>query len=370
MSRAFGLYIHVPFCAGKCPYCDFYSRTPSGEERELYARRVKELLARWGTQCQRPLSTVYFGGGTPSLLGADRLCGLLEQAARHFSLEEGAEITCEVNPTGIGEVFFQELRAGGFNRLSMGMQSAHERELRLLGRRHSPEDVGRAVERARTGGFSNLSLDLMLALPGSTQEGLGQSIGFAAGLEPEHLSAYLLKVEPDTPFAAQGVQPLEEDAAADQYLFCVEELERRGYFQYEISNFARPGYESRHNLLYWHCEEYLGLGPGAHSFYQGQRFYWPRDLAAFLAGSGPVEDGPGGSPEEFAMLNLRLAEGLALQDCRARFGQEGEALFSRIEAQASRCPPDLLRQEPGRRIAFRPEGFLVSSALLAKLLGE
>lgn len=363
-----GLYIHVPFCAGKCPYCDFYSLPPAGAVMDEYLARVKELLARYGSCCGRTLSTVYFGGGTPSLLGAGRLCELLDAAARHFTIAPDTEITCEANPTGLDGGFFSELRAGGFNRLSMGMQSAVPEELRLLGRRHSPGDVRHAVELARAGGFENLSLDLMLALPGSTQESLGRSIQFAAGLEPEHLSAYLLKVEPGTPFAARDVHPLDGDAAAEQYLFCVEELARHGYVQYEISNFARPGRESRHNLLYWRCEEYLGLGPGAHSFYEGRRFYWPRDLKLFLAGGEPVDDGPGGDPEDFAMLKLRLAEGLSLEDCARRYGQEGERFFSGLLKRAARCPKDLL-QTDAERLRMTPQGFLVSNALLARLLG-
>lgn len=367
VSQPFGLYIHVPFCAGKCPYCDFYSLPPSGDIIARYTARLRELLSQWGAQCSRPVTSVYFGGGTPSLLGAGTLSSLLEAVGRSFSLAPEAEITCEVNPTGVDREFFAQLRAGGFNRLSMGLQSANREELALLGRRHSAAQAAEGVWAARAGGFSNLSLDLMLALPGSNQESLGRSIAFAAGLNPEHISAYLLKVEPGTPFAQRELSLPDEDETAGQYLFCVEELARLGYAQYEISNFARPGFESRHNLLYWQCQEYLGLGPAAHSFWEGRRFHWPRDLEGFLQGNPPEEDGPGGDWEEFAMLNLRLVRGLTLEDAIARYPRQGAALFRRTEERARRCPPSLLRLEPGR-LALTPEGFLVSNGVLAQIL--
>lgn len=362
-----GLYIHVPFCDGKCPYCDFYSLPAREEAMDAYVRRLGELLPRFAEGYPRPLRTVYFGGGTPSLLGPARLGALLEEAARRFSLLPGAEITCEANPTGLSGDLFPGLRAAGFNRLSLGLQSAHEDELELLGRRHSPQDAARAVEAARTAGFENISLDLMLALPGGSTGKLGKSIGFAASLGPEHLSAYILKVEPGTPFARRGVPQPQEDRAADEYLFCVEELARRGFRQYEISNFARPGFESRHNLVYWRCEEYLGLGPGAHSFLEGRRFLWPRDLDGFLQGAEPVDDGPGGGFEEFAMLNLRLTRGLRLSDCEERFGREGGAAFRLLLQRARALPQRLLRAEEDS-VALTPEGFLVSNGILARLL--
>lgn len=368
MSRPFGLYFHVPFCHGKCPYCDFYSLSGTPELMDAYAARMEALLARYGAERGRTVSTIYFGGGTPNLLGPERLARLLDRAGKHFHISAGAEITCEANPTHVDRAFFSALRAAGFNRLSMGLQSANEEELRLLGRAHSPEEAARAVEAARAGSFGNLSLDLMLALPGSGLESLGRSIRFAAGLGPEHISAYLLKVEPGTPFAARDLPLPDEDETAGQYLFCVRELAGLGYAQYEISNFARPGRESRHNLLYWHDEEYLGLGPAAHSFYEGRRFYWPRDLEGFLAGNEPMDDSPGGSVEEYAMLNLRLTEGLRLAAMRERFGPPGETAFEEMRTRAAHCPKGLVHIEEDR-FRFTAEGFLVSNALLGRILG-
>lgn len=365
-----GFYFHVPFCHGKCPYCDFYSLPDSPQAMDVYVQAVLASLAPWRERLAgRELATVYFGGGTPSLLGADRLGTLLQAVGEGFSLAPEAEITLEANPTRVDRDFFQGVRAAGFNRLSMGLQSAHREELRFLGRTHSPEDVIQAVGDARAAGFSNISLDLMLGLPGGSWEKLRDSIAFVAGLSVEHVSSYLLKVEPGTPFGERGVELPSEDDGADQYLLAVEELARLGYKQYEISNFARPGKESRHNLLYWRGEEYLGFGPGAHSFFQGRRFYYPRDLKAFLRGEPPVDDGPGGDFGEFAMLNLRLTRGLRREDCLARFGATGGALFDEVLENAASCPKQLLRTQ-GDALSFTPEGFLVSNALLVRLLGQ
>ena len=364
-----GLYIHVPFCRGKCPYCDFYSLMPDEETVGRYTGRTLELMAEYGAGCPHQVGTVYFGGGTPGVIGPKRLAALLEGAAKHFHLAPGAEVTCEVNPTGVSGGFFRELRGAGFDRLSMGMQSANTDELKLLGRRHGPDEVRQALALAREAGFGNISLDLMISLPGSALESLGKSIDFAAGLAPEHISAYILKIEPGTPFASRGLELPDDDAAAGQYLFTVERLAALGYAQYEISNFSRPGYESRHNLCYWRGDEYLGLGPAAHSFYEGRRFHWERDLSGYLRGDSPRDDGPGGSMGEFAMLNLRLARGLIESECVSRFGERGGELFARISRRAAGCPDNLVSAGPGR-VRFTPEGFLVSNALLSRLLED
>lgn len=363
-----GIYLHVPFCDGKCPYCDFYSLRGDAALMDRYVDAAKAAMKRFADEHGRArVETVYFGGGTPNLLGGERLAALLGQVARSFDLTAAAEITLEANPTHVDAAFFRALHSAGFNRLSMGMQSADPEELKLLGRRHTAGDVERAVAAARAAGFENLSLDLMLGLPGGNQEKLLKSISFCAALAPEHISTYLLKIEPGTPFAARELSLPADDAAADQYLFCVAELEKRGYRQYEISNFAKPGRESRHNLVYWRCEEYLGFGPGAHSFYGGTRFYFPRDLTAFLQGCAPVRDGAGGSFSEYAILNLRLTEGLQREACKARFKDEGAQGFMKMVQNAKRCPPHLVRAD-SEKISFTPEGFLVSNALLLTLL--
>ncbi len=364
------VYIHIPFCKSKCPYCDFYSARPREESAlEQYKEAVCARLFSYGEKYgRRAVGTVYFGGGTPSVFGAGRLCAVLDALRSSFDVQPDAEITAECNPADVDTAFFETLRAGGFNRISMGMQSANADELCVLGRRHTAKAVEEAVEAARAAGFDNISVDLMLALPHSDCETLARSVDFCAALGADHVSAYILKIEPGTDFArrADALALPDEDGAADQYLFAVERLASLGYRQYEISNFARPGRESRHNLQYWRCGEYLGLGPAAHSFVDGRRFYFPRDLAGFLAGNEPVDDGAGGDFSEYAMLTLRLSEGLSRVECARRF-PDGEAQFEAVCARAGRLPKRLLRAGH-EKIALTAEGFLVSNSVLAALL--
>lgn len=349
-NRYPGLYIHVPFCGAKCPYCDFYSLT--GEEGQMDAyvreicRRLKGLTGRFGT--------LYFGGGTPCLLGGARLGAMTEAAAP--LLAEGAEITVEVNPGEWEGDFFQILYASGVNRVSIGMQSAREEELRLLGRRHDFSQVERTALAARAAGIDNLSVDLMLAIPGQTRQSLRRTIEQIERLRVRHVSAYLLKIEEGTPFAARRLCLPDEEETCALYNLACRELEKLGFAQYEISNFAFPGFESRHNLKYWNGEAYLGLGPSAHSFYEGRRFHYPRSLTDFLADLPPVDDGPGGDYEEYAMLRLRLTEGL-LGDIPPAYRKRAERLE---KAGLTRVTPS--------GISLTREGFLLSNAVIGEIL--
>ena len=367
-----GLYLHIPFCRSKCPYCDFYSLPYREETAAAYVQALCRAMEQW--PAPRTVDTIYLGGGTPSLLGGRLLAALLEKAGRVFGIAAGAEITLEANPGTLSLPLLQELRAGGYNRISLGMQSSQERELVLLGRRHRPGETAQAVELAHRAGFDNLSLDLMLGIPGQTPETAAASVEDAADLGPRHLSAYLLKVEPGTPFGRQGLPPgaLDDDAQADCYLAAVETLEARGYRQYEISNFAQPGFASRHNRKYWNCDDYLGLGPAAHSLVEGRRFFFPRDLEGFLRWERPFdhreEEGAGATPEEYLMLRLRLTEGVSLSQAAARFPQwKGAPAFARRAAPFLKT--GLLCHE-GDRYWFTPQGFLVSTYLLARLLED
>lgn len=360
-----GLYIHVPFCDGKCPYCDFYSIRASEERMEEYTNSIIELLNSNSEQIATA-DTLYFGGGTPSLLGAERLGRITEAAQRKYGLEN-AEITAEANPEGVDDDFFRGIRAAGINRLSFGLQSADDGELRKLGRKHSAAQAAKAVENAQKAGLQNITLDLMLAVQGQTEQSLRRSVEFCAGLGVRHVSAYLLKLEPGTAYyknRAELTLP-DEDAAANLYLLACEELERHGLKQYEISNFAEPGFESRHNLKYWRCEEYWGLGPAAHSFLKGKRFHYGRSIGAFLRGEGPEQDGEGGSFEEFAMLKMRLTEGLTDGACLARFGQP---VPERIKRAARKYESAGLTVCTPEGFHFTSKGFLVSDALTAEIL--
>mgnify|MGYP002264347717 CR=1 FL=1 len=382
-----GLYLHIPFCASKCAYCDFYSFPAPAELLDAYTDALCRELTAWGQVCSSyTVDTVYFGGGTPSLLGGRRLARILERAAAGFSLAPDAEITLEANPADDLRPTLQEAAAAGVNRLSLGVQSGRQAELDFLGRRHTPADVCRTAADAAAVGISNLSVDLMLAIPGQTPGSLENSIKFLTGLSPAHISAYLLKIEEGTPFYRQrDTLPLpDEDAAADLYLLAVRELARRGYRQYEISNFARPGRESRHNLKYWNGEPYLGLGPAAHSYLFGRRFFYPRDVRGYIEGRGgradiweklglpappaalpPLDEGPGGEPAEYAMLRLRLADGLDFSLFAERYGRPPAAGLARRAARYVQA--GYMRLGDGR-LAFTPEGFLLSNPILADLL--
>ncbi len=363
-----GIYIHVPFCTSKCPYCDFYSLTTADATlKDAYVDALcREMQKKAGVQAD----TLYFGGGTPTLLGGKRIARLTETARACFAIPDTAEITLEGNPADFLYDTFAAFAAAGGNRLSLGMQSADAEILKTLGRRHTPADVVRTVEDARRVGIDNISLDMMLAVPGQTRAHIEQDIAACAALGALHISAYLLKVEENTPFFRMGEQLAlpDDDTAAEYYLFAVDTLEKYGYRQYEISNFAKAGYESRHNLKYWRLEPYVGFGPAAHSFDGGKRWYYPRDIKAFIDGEPPIIDTDGGiavgSETEYAMLRLRLREGLRAADFYERFG---ERIPTAWMSAAAALPRSLVKiDETG--IALTPEGFLVSDAVLIRIL--
>ena len=363
-----GLYIHVPFCTVKCPYCNFYSMRGGEAEQTAYTRQVKAVLREQGSLLHRQADTLYFGGGTPALLGAEHLSDLVGTAKDVFGLAN-AEITIEVNPTEYAPDFFERLVQAGVNRISMGLQSADDTELKALGRRHTAEQAAQAVRDARAAGIQNISLDLMLAVPGQTTDSLRRSVAFCAGLGIQHVSAYLLKIEPGTPYYARRQSLLlpGEDETADLYLLACRELQQAGFAQYEISNFAKPGFESRHNLKYWNAEEYWGVGPSAHSFLGDKRFYYNDDLDAFLQNAPPEYEDEGGSLEEYALLRLRLRDGLRNADCLRRFGVPIPPEY-RKRAQKFHGTGLLLCDEEGIRLL--PQGFLVSNMLSAEILLE
>ena len=250
--RPLGLYLHIPFCKAKCIYCDFYSLPHSEEKMDAYTATLQRDLMRWADQAKgHTIDTIYFGGGTPSYLGADRLCRILETVFAHYRVDKNAEITTEANPDSAREVSaLRQLREAGFNRISLGMQSASDDELRLIGRVHTHKETVEAVRAARAAGFDNVSLDLIYGLPEQTVARWRENLQAAIALEPEHLSCYGLKIEEGTPLDRKknALRIPDDDEQAEEYLATVELLEKAGYAQYEISNFARPGRESRHNL--------------------------------------------------------------------------------------------------------------------------
>ena len=288
MEQTLGLYLHIPFCKSKCAYCDFYSLPHSEEKMDAYAAALLRHLEEVAPRCTaHTVDTVYFGGGTPSYLGEKQLTHLLKAVKKRFHVPSDAEITLEANPDSAGDwKALRTLRKAGFNRISLGVQAADDDLLRRIGRVHTWEQALSAAAAARMAGFDNLSLDLIYGLPGQTLEAWQDTLRSAAALEPQHLSCYGLKVEPGTPLWQQrdSADLPDDDTQADMYLWTVDYLQKKGYGQYEISNFAQPGYESRHNLKYWTLGEYAGFGPGAHSDMGGVRFAYERDLDSYIAG--------------------------------------------------------------------------------------
>lgn len=357
-----GVYIHIPFCRQKCRYCDFYSRPGSDGVPQAY---IEALLAALDAYRQTPdwrrPATVYFGGGTPSLLTAAQLQCLLAA----LDPLPGAEVTLEVNPGTVDAATLAAFRAAGADRLSLGVQTASDDSLRRLGRLHTAADNRRALRDAAAAGFANVSGDVMLALPGYTAAELEATLDLLAEGGASHISCYLLKLEPGTPFGRQPPPDLpDEDAAADFYLACVEGCARRGYAQYEISNFARPGFASRHNLCYWRCQDYLGLGPAAHSCLRDRRFFYPPDLDAFLRGGPPVPDGSCTAADHI-MLRLRLTEGLDLQALQR---QQGVTLTPAQLAFWDSCVQNGLARRQGSRLSLTPRGMLVQNSILCHLI--
>ncbi len=359
---SFGVYYHIPYCRSKCRYCNFHSRGGArGVPAEYVSALLREASAFAGGGSLRS-DTVYFGGGTPSLLTPRDAARLIEAAGP----AAGAEVTLEANPETVGEQALREFRAAGVNRISFGVQSARDGQLRALGRPHTAAQARAAFAAARAAGFENITGDIMLALPHYSREEFDETLALIAEGGATHISAYLLKIEPDTAFGRSAPEGLPDaDAAADFYLYAVERLAGEGFAQYEISNFARPGYEGRHNLLYWNCRDYLGIGAAAHSCVGGRRFYYPADTGGFIRGEvGPVEDGGCGA-EDFLMLQLRLTRGLDLTEYKEQWGRQftpGQLSYLRQLAAHGYARFD------GRTLALTPAGLLVQNSILAELL--
>lgn len=366
MSNSIGLYIHIPFCKHKCPYCDFFSGNADENDFDNYVIELKDKIKYWSEKAKRDVATVYFGGGTPSVLGADRLCDILDFIKFNFNIQNNAEITVEVNPDSAKTIDFKKMYACGFNRISMGMQTAVEDELRLLGRIHSADDAKTSVERAKSVGFNNISLDLMMGIPNQTIESLEKSISFCADCKVTHISSYILKIEENTPFykAQNKLKLADDDMQAEMYLKAVEMLDSLGYKQYEISNFAKHGYESRHNTNYWRCGEYIGIGPSAHSFFEGKRFFYLRSMDDFNNNKLSFE-GTGGDEEEFIMLSLRLKSGLNYSEFEEKFGY---TLPSYIIKKAKEYEKYGYTNVTDKSISFTPKGFLVSNSIISELI--
>ena len=358
----FGLYFHIPYCFSRCRYCDFYAAGASRAVPDAYVDALLGALAGFSAALPGPPDTVYFGGGTPSLLTPAQVERLLAAAAPR----SGAEVTLEANPETVTPEQLRGYRAAGINRLSIGVQSARDTQLRILGRPHTAHQAAAAFEMARQAGFANLSGDIMLALPHYSRAEFDETLALIQAGGANHISAYLLKIEPGSAFGRRPPEGLPDaDEAAGFYLYAVEQLAAAGYHQYEISSFAKPGFEGRHNRIYWDCGDYLGIGPAAHSCLAGKRFYYPADTAAFIAGaSRPAPDGDCGA-EDYLILQLRLSAGLDLAEYRRR---GGPAFTPHQQAFLAHCQQAGYLTLTPDRLTLTPLGMIVQNAILEELI--
>ena len=373
-----GLYLHVPFCAAICNYCNFNRGLL---DEALKQRYVEALVAeiRGAAEPATPADTIYFGGGTPSLLSAAETARIIAACRDSFALAADAEVSFEANPESVTAESLAGYRAAGVNRLSFGVQSFRDEELARLGRLHSAARARQALAEARAAGFDNVSLDLMMWLPQQTRASWRESVDALIDQSPEHASLYLLEVYPNAPLrdemARSGWSQAPDEDAAAMYLDALEQLERAGYEQYEISNVARPGRRARHNVKYWQDGEWLGLGCGAHSTRGGIRW---RNVPATMdyiqrvaAGESPVAERRALTDdqrvEDALFMGLRLSAGLHLPTIAARYGVD---VWDRYGPDLTRyLDAGLLVHEPGERLALTRSGMLLANEVMAVFIG-
>ena len=339
-----GLYFHIPFCRSKCPYCDFYSVKYDKSQSEKYVDRLIDEIKKYNGS----FDTIYFGGGTPSILEPELIGKIISASKSQFDIEKNVEITVECNPSKNLERDFEKYAEYGVNRISLGMQSARNEERFALGRVAGKSEVAKAIGDAKKSGITNISLDVMLGTPKQTLNTLDETFEFIDKMNVTHISAYMLKIEENTKFfeLKDRLELADEDIVAQMYLKTVDSLKSLGFNQYEISNFSKIGYESRHNLKYWELNEYLGIGATAHSFWGGKRFFYDKNFSI-------IDDGIGGTEEERIMLGLRLNKGIDK---------------SLIKKDFSQLVKMGLIEDLGKKIALTPDGMLVSNTIINELI--
>ena len=376
-KKSIGLYIHIPYCLNKCPYCDFYSNSGKADYKRYIDAVLLHLEDYSNSLKDRIVDTIYIGGGTPSIIPRKLICELIDSIYEMYDVAEDAEITLEANPATLNASALKKLWKSGINRLSIGLQSANDDELKELGRIHNFEQFRNSFNLAREAGFDNISVDLMYGVPTQTPDSLRRTLETVVGLAPEHISLYGLKIEPNTPFGQDPNLILpDEDTWCDMYLDSIDYLESQGYYQYEISNFARDGRESRHNLRYWNCEEYLGIGPGAHSYLNNTRFSFVRDTMLYIDAMEDLtkpaqiidekyEITPDERIGEYVMLRLRLVEGIDTVEFKERFGIDFESLYGQYLDSYIQGG---FMIDTGRGYALTPVGMCVSNEILSTML--
>ena len=371
-----GIYVHVPFCRSRCAYCDFCSQTDKSDKLiDGYLDAVCEHIKEAGALAPNyKVDTIYFGGGTPSFLGADALATILTAIRRSFDVDNGAEITFEANPDSISDQLLRRLKAEGFNRVSLGIQSDDDAMLEKLGRPHNYAQAVNAYQRIRKAGFKNVSVDLIYGLPGQNQRQWLETVEHVLELMPEHISIYGLEVHENTPMAVyehSGLLP-DEDQFADMYIAAVKFLENRGFRQYEISNFARKGLYSRHTMKYWTGGEYLGFGPSAASDFAGRRYKLVSDLRGYIQGikvGGEVMEEMEEIPlreraSEYIMTRLRTTAGINAQEYEKLFLLPFQPLEEILEQNEGY---NLTQRNRNGSWRLTPRGFMVSFQIMSDL---
>lgn len=374
--KTLGLYLHIPFCKRKCAYCDFYSICDL-TQIDAYVKALAEQIRSFSVYRKNyTVDTIYFGGGTPSILTGQQVCDLLDVIRKTFKLASDAEITIEANPGTLDTEKLAGYRRAGVNRLSIGLQSADDGELKLLSRIHTRDEFEENFYLARLEGFDNISIDLMHGLPYQKEETLMETIDYVIRLDPEHISLYGLRIEPDTAFGEnEELQNhiVDDDTWSDRYLMAAEKLACAGFLQYEISNFSKLGFECRHNIRYWKCEEYIGFGPAAHSFIEGKRFSYTKefknyilDPTDFTSRLDEIQDiPPEEQAKEFVMLGFRMTCGVQVAEYNERFHDDFDVRYGEKIAPYIRWGLIVPTAE-GYRLS--ENGFLVSNSILGDIL--
>lgn len=377
-TNTVGLYIHIPFCRQKCLYCDFPSWAGKEGQMQGYVDALTKEIRKRGTEyTDQQVVSVFFGGGTPTTLTIPMLEQLMQAVFESWNIAEDAEITTEANPGMLDGEMAAALKKMGFNRLSMGVQAWQNRLLKELGRIHTIEVFRENFKAVREAGFTNINTDLMFALPNQTMEDWQETVKNIVAMNPEHISAYSLIIEEGTPFYDRyekgELKPAEEELDREMYHWAVDYLAEHGYEQYEISNFAKKGRQSRHNRIYWQAEEYLGMGLGSHSYMNGERFHNIYDLQEYIRADGDVsllkEDIERITEEdalaEFMFLGLRLAEGVSFAGFEERFGQGMKNIYG---SQIEELVKDELLQEDEIGIRLTKRGVDISNYVFEKFL--
>lgn len=366
------IYIHIPFCKSKCPYCDFYSYRCKSEEMSRYVEALLNeinTLSRVSDFVKEPFKadTLYLGGGTPSVLSGEELYRIITTAKKRFSIGDDAEITIECNPNSDIESILPYLLKSGVNRISLGLQSAVDKERKILGRQSDKKRVKEVIELLKSNGITNISLDVMLGIPYQTKESLNKTINFVIECGVPHISAYMLKIEDGTLFYKNydKYDFPDEEKTIEFYNQCADTLEKAGFIHYEISNFAKEGFESRHNTKYWELENYLGIGPGAHSYFDGKRFYFRSNTESFINGEKAVFDDLGGDAEEYIMLKLRLKKGLSISQLQSIYGEKP---LIKIKEKAPFLKKQGLVNFDGENLSLTRKGYLLSNSVICELI--